>query len=248
VSRSEHVADVVRAAILSGALVSGDQLKQDELRAELGVSPTPIREGLRQLESEGLVTHYPNRGVFVSSVSPKELFGVLLPVRLTLERYAVMQALPDLGDEMFQQLEQLVEDMQQSAARDDRGTVYEADMAFHELIVVRSGAPHTIQLWRAVQPRIRVVLYQLGPRHRSLAEIPAEHLELLEALRRGDADEIGLALESHIVGDPRRLIDGSGNDEIGAVKPPRGRRRPKVDQQTYLASQPPSTGRIVPQT
>jgi DNA-binding GntR family transcriptional regulator len=206
VSRSDQVAEVVRAAILSGDLVPGDQLKQDELRSQLGVSPTPVREGLLQLESEGLVTHYPNRGVFVASVSPEELFGVLLPVRLILERYAILQALPEYGDELFGQLAQLVRLMEQGAATNDNAAVYEADMAFHELLVVSSGAPHTIQLWRAVQPRVRVVLYQLGPRHRSLAEIPAEHLELLESLKRGDADEIGRVLEGHIVGDSERLL------------------------------------------
>jgi DNA-binding GntR family transcriptional regulator len=206
VSRRGQVAEIVRSAILSGKLVPGDQLKQDDLRAELGVSPTPIREALRELESEGLVTLYPNRGVFVASVSPEELFGVLLPVRLVLERYAVSQLLPKLSDELLAALQQQVSAMEQGAASDDRGSVYEADMAFHELLVASSGAPHTIQLWRAVQPRVRVVMYQLGPRHSSLSEIPAEHVELLNALGRGDPREIDNVLERHIVGDSERLL------------------------------------------
>ena len=206
VSRSGQVADIVRSAILCGSLVPGDQLKQDDLRSEFGVSPSPVREALRQLESEGLVTHYPNRGVFVASVSPDELFAVLLPVRLILERYAVAQALPELDDELLEALEQQVRVMERATAMNDRASIYEADMVFHELMVVASGAPQTIQLWRAVQPRVRVVLYQLGPRHRSLAEIPAEHRGLLEALRRGDAAEINSILEEHIVGDSERLL------------------------------------------
>jgi DNA-binding GntR family transcriptional regulator len=206
ISRRGQVADVVRSAILSGALVPAEQLKQDELRAELGVSPTPIREALRQLESEGLVTHYPNRGVFVASVSLEELFGVLLPVRLVLERYALSQALPELGEELLEALEQQVRVMEQGAADDDSAAVYEADMAFHEFLVASSGAPHTIQLWRAVQPRVRVVMYQLGPRHVSLEEIPAEHREFLDAIKRADPSEIEKVLERHIVGDSERLL------------------------------------------
>lgn len=206
VSRRSQVAEIVRSAILSGALVPGDQLKQDDLRAELGVSPTPIREALRQLESEGLVTLYPNRGVFVASVSAEELFGVLLPVRLVLERYAVSQVLPEFSNELFAGLERQVRAMEQAAAADDRASVYEADMAFHELLVASSGAPHTIQLWRAVQPRVRVVMYQLGPRHSSLDEIPAEHVEFLEVLGRGDPSEVDSFLERHIVGDSERLL------------------------------------------
>jgi GntR family transcriptional regulator of gluconate operon len=206
VSRSGQVADIVRSAILSRAFVPGDQLKQDDLGAELGVSPTSIREALRRLESEGLVTHYPNRGVFVASVSPEELFGVLLPVRLVLERYAVSEVLPDLSDELLVALEQQVRAMEQGAATGDQAAIFEADMAFHELLVASSGAPHTVQLWRAVQPRIRVVMYQLGPRHSSLAEIPAQHLEILGALKRGDPSELDILFQSHIVGDSERLL------------------------------------------
>lgn len=214
VSRSAQVADIVRSAILSGELVPGEQLKQDDLRAELGVSPTPIREALRRLESEGLVTHYPNRGVFVASVSPDELFEVLLPVRLTLERYAVLRSLADRSNELFTALEKQVRLMERAAAANDRSAAYEADMAFHEILVEYSGAPHTTQLWRAVQPRVRVVLYQLGPRH-PLADIPGEHAELLEALRDGDADEIGAVLERHIVGDAQRLFSVSAGTAQG---------------------------------
>ncbi len=205
-SRSDQVAEVVRAAILSGELVPGFQLKQDELRAEFGVSPTPIREALRQLESEGLVTHYPNRGAFVASVSGDELLGVLLPVRLILERYAVTKALSEGGADLLEELGHVVTVMQEAAANGERGAVYEADVAFHELLVVSSGAPHTLQLWRAVQPRIRVLMYQLGPRHRTLDEIPAEHLELLEALKRNDPDQLDRVFESHIVWDSARWL------------------------------------------
>ena len=184
----------------------GDQLKQDDLRAELGVSPTPIREALRQLESEGLVTHYPNRGAFVASVSPQELFGVLLPVRLTLERYAVSQVLPEQRAELLRRLEHQVRAMEAGAAAGNKGSIYEADVSFHELLVVASGAPHTIQLWRAVQPRVRVVLYQLGSGHSSLSEIPAEHRELLEALKQGDEAHLDELLERHIIRDSEDML------------------------------------------
>lgn len=209
VSRSGQVADIVRSAILSGELVPGEQLKQDDLRAELGVSPTPIREALRRLESEGLVTHYPNRGVFVASVSSEELFAVLLPVRLTLERYAISRSLAGRTAELFDALEEQVRLMKQGAAANDRASVVEADMAFHELLVEYSGAPHTTQLWRAVQPRVRVVMYQLGPRH-ALSDIPAEHVELLAALKKGDLAEIDAVLERHIIGDAQRLSAWAG--------------------------------------
>ena len=213
VSRSDQVADSVRAAILSGQLAPGDQLKQDELRSQLGVSPSPIREALRQLESEGLVAHYPNRGVFVASVSPEELVGVLLPVRLALERYAVMQILPALPGKLVAELRGLVEAMERGAAAGDQAMVYEADVEFHERLVVSSGAYHTIQLWRAVQPRVRVMMYQLGPRHHSIAEITAEHDVLLKALIEGDPVQVGRMLEEHIIGDSERMLaQGLGRD------------------------------------
>jgi DNA-binding GntR family transcriptional regulator len=206
VSRRQQVADQIREAIVVGVLPPGEQLKQDQLCEELGVSPAPVREAMRQLESEGLVVHYPNRGVFVTDASADELLGLLMPIRLVLERYALTQSGSALTDDVLAELERLVEVMEQGARHGDLRAINEADLRFHELTVAASGSVHAVQLWHSVFPRIRMQIYRAAPRHRALDEIPAEHRELLDALRTRDSDQITAALEEHIVGSCRALL------------------------------------------
>jgi DNA-binding GntR family transcriptional regulator len=206
VSRRQQVVDAVRDAIVSGQIVPGEQLKQDQLATELGVSPAPIREALRQLESEGLVTHHPNRGVFVTEVSTEELFAVLLPVRLAVEVYAFTQSAARLGEADIAELQRLIAVMEQGAKDVDYVAINEADLRFHELVVLASEAPHTIQLWQSVHSRIRAQMYRMAPHHAGLAEIADEHRELLAVLRAGDATAIRHTLHEHIVLAPEKLL------------------------------------------
>jgi DNA-binding GntR family transcriptional regulator len=199
VSRRQQVVDAVRDAIVSGQIVPGEQLKQDQLATELGVSPAPIREALRQLESEGLVTHHPNRGVFVTEVSAEELSAVLLPVRLAVEVYAFTQSASRLDETDIAELERLIEVMEQGAKDADIVAINEADLRFHELVVLASEAPHTIQLWQSVHSRIRAQLYRMAPRHAGLREIAHGHRDLLTVLRAGDPAAIRDTLHKHIV-------------------------------------------------
>jgi DNA-binding GntR family transcriptional regulator len=205
VSRRQQVVDAVREAIVSGQIMPGEQLKQDQLATELGVSPAPIREALRQLESEGLVTHHPNRGVFVTEVSAEELFAVLLPVRLSVEVYAFTQSASRLAAADIVELQRLIEVMDQGAKDVDFLAINEADLRFHELVVLASAAPHTIQLWQSVHSRIRAQLYRMAPQHAALGEIAAGHRELLAVLRAGDPAAIRDTLRGHIVGSAEAL-------------------------------------------
>lgn len=206
VSRRQQVADLLRDTIVSGELPPGERLKQDVLCAQLGVSPGPLREAMRQLENEGLVTHIPNRGVVVAGLSLDELREVLLPSRLLLEKYAFGKALAVLGDEHYARLEEFVDDMAAGARRGDAAEINEADMRFHELVVVASGQQHTIQLWRSLAPRIRAQFYRLTPLHRELAEVVAEHRQLLDVLRTKDVESVHVLLDDHITGASERLL------------------------------------------
>lgn len=206
VSRRGQIVSALREAIVRGDIPPGTQLKQDELSVHFRSSPAPVREALRQLESEGLVEHYPNRGVFVSEVSEEELFAVLLPVRLLVEEYAMRRTSEHLSPELLAQLEEQVVQMERGAIRRDLPAINEADVRFHELTVAASGSYHTIQLWRSVLPRIRVQFYRLAPRHRNLKDIAAEHRALLECLTSGDQRAIEAALREHIVGTSSSLL------------------------------------------
>ncbi|WP_226658114.1 GntR family transcriptional regulator [Leifsonia sp. LS1] len=209
VSSSKLILQALRESIVSGRIPEGEQLKQEELSRYFDVSPAPVREALRQLESEGLVEHRPNRGVFVTDLTGEEALGVLLPIRLLLEKYALLRVSIPLDAGLREALLREIQQMQAGADRADIAMINEADARFHEITVNASGAPHTIQLWHSVLPRIRRQLYNLTPLHADLHAVPLEHEALLASIEAGDADQLAAVLEEHIIGAATALINGA---------------------------------------
>jgi DNA-binding GntR family transcriptional regulator len=209
-SRRQQVLELLRDEIITGDLQPGQQLKQDMLCSEFGLSPAPVREALRQLESEGLVVHRPNRGVFVAEITPDDLLGLLLPVRLAIESHAVPRAAARLGPAELGDLEAIIARMRAAAADGNLALVNELDLGFHELTVQMSGSAQALQLWRSIQPRIRAQIYRLAPRHAHLDEIALEHSRLLDAMRSGGGSTLRDLLDEHVIGLNRQLLGMGG--------------------------------------
>jgi DNA-binding GntR family transcriptional regulator len=204
--RREHVVDYLREAITVGRLADGDRLIEERIATELHTSRGPVREALRQLEHEGLVVSYPYRGAVVLGVSEEEIQQVLIPIRLTLERFSFRKALAQMRDADFAELAKEVWLMGEGGRAGDLLRCVEADIRFHELVLSRSGQPHTTQVWRSIAPRIRAYFFRFG-RESDLARIAVEHGELLAAFQSGDHDLLMAAVERHITvrtpGPPR---------------------------------------------
>ena len=115
--RGQQVVEILRSAIIMGSYEPGERLIEATLSTELGTSRGPVREALRQLEHEGLVVSYPYRGAVVLGVSEEEIQQVLIPIRLTLERFSFTKALEQMGDADFAELAKEVWTMSE-AARD----------------------------------------------------------------------------------------------------------------------------------
>lgn len=207
-SRVQQIADLLREEIVSGAVQSGDQLKQEQLCEDFGVSPGPVREALRTLENEGLVEHFPNRGVFVADISAADLIGVLLPVRSAIESFALETAVAEGADDLLADLLAVVDEMRVAAKASDLTAVNEIDVRFHETIIRHSESRHALQLWRSVQPRIRAQIYALASRHPDPArDIVAEHEEILESIASGDKERMKRTIVTHVETTPLRLLD-----------------------------------------
>lgn len=200
-SLRQHVIQTLREAIITGQFQPGDRLVEEELCQQLGVSRGPVREALRQLEQEGLVVSFPYRATEVIGVTEEEIREVLMPLRLTLERFAFRHALPRCTAADFATLEEFVATMRTAAAAGDLARIVEADMHFHELVLERAQQPHCLQIWRTISPRVRAYFYRCGPRHNRLDAIADEHAELLTAMRSGDIEHVLRTLEPHILVD-----------------------------------------------
>jgi DNA-binding GntR family transcriptional regulator len=196
-SRGQQVVEILRSAIIMGAYEPGERLIEATLSAELGTSRGPVREALRQLENEGLVELYPYRGAVVLGVSDEEVQEVLIPVRLTLERYSFAKALDRMTDDDVAELGKQVWLMEQAAAAGDLARLVEADLRFHEIVIAASGQTHTVQIWRTIWPRIRAYFLRYG-KGKDLATMVDEHRELLAALQARDRELVLSRLEQHI--------------------------------------------------
>lgn len=195
--RRQRVVEALRAAILSGRFEPGDRLIEERISQELDTSRGPVREALRQLEHEGLVQSFPYRGAVVLGVSEEEVHEVLIPIRLTLERFSFAKALERMTDADFADLGKLVWVMEQAASAGDLHKVVEADLSFHEVVIGHAGQPHAVQIWRSIAPRVRAYFLRHG-KFRDLEVIVDEHRELLATLQTRDLDAVFPLLEEHI--------------------------------------------------
>ena len=196
-SRREHVLEFLRNAIVVGRLADGERLIEDRIARELNTSRGPVREALRQLEHEGLVVSYPYRGAVVLGVSDEEVHEVLIPIRLTLERFSFTKAQLLMTDADFGELAKEVWLMGDGARARDLLRCVEADIRFHEFVLSRSGLPHTTQVWRSIAPRIRAYFFRFGLEV-DMSRLAVEHGELLAALQSADRDVLMDAVERHI--------------------------------------------------
>ena len=195
--RREQVVEALREAIVAGKLEDGERLIEDRIARELKTSRGPVREALRQLEHEGFVVSYPYRGAVVLGVSDEEVREVLVPVRLVLEKASFPKAAERMSDDDFAEVAKEVWQMTEAARTNDLARSVEADIRFHELVLDRSGQPHTAQVWRSVAPRIRAYFFRYG-READLARIATEHGELLQTLQTRDRAAVRSVLERHI--------------------------------------------------
>ena len=192
---AEHALEELRESIILGELGPGTPLRLDELARSLGMSISPIREAVRQLEALGLAVHVPHQGAKVVALDVEELRD-LFTVRLLLESEAVRRAAL-----AFTQEDATAAGEQLAAARagDDVRTALRAHTEFHFAIYAASGSPWLVRLIRPAwdsSERFRPVLFSadgdLQKRHRAFDEA------LLRACAGHDPDAAAAALHGHL--------------------------------------------------
>lgn len=194
---------MLREAILRGILTAGQQLRQDEIARELGVSHIPVREALRQLEAEGLVRLRPYRGFEVSELSPEEV-EELYEIRIPLECQALRLALPHLTEEDVRRAEQVLDAID---AEDDPSVWSELNTEFHAVLYAPSRRQRLLNLIRTLRTNVdRYLRLYISVMHRKQFS-QREHRRILDAVRKRDETEALRALEEHLDIACRMLVD-----------------------------------------
>lgn len=191
---AEQAADVIRERILTGHLAAGTPIRQEHLAAELGISRIPLREALKQLEAEGLVTIAPHKGATVAPLSSAEI-EELFELRLRLEIWIFGLALPRMTAADFAALDQLIAEQQQP---DNLARWGDLNWQFHEVLYRPANRPVTLKMLKRIHDNIdrylRFEIASTNGRDRALRE----HQTLLAYCRAGDAAKAAQLLEAHI--------------------------------------------------
>jgi DNA-binding GntR family transcriptional regulator len=201
----ELVRDRLREAIYSGKLQPGEQLRQEELAERYGISRIPVREALRQLEAEGLVTRKPNRGAVVAALSIQEVIE-MLDIRIGLECRALILAVPSMIDSDFEAATKLLKSYDKEPRPQKWG---EMNWRFHETLYAPCNRPKLLEMIEANYGHVnRFTRTQVSIA--SGKEKPQkEHYEILEACMAGDAQRAAALLEAHITQTQKALMAAS---------------------------------------
>lgn len=209
VVRSDLVDDVglrLRAAIFGGDIAPGQRLVEDDLAARLGVSRAPIRDALKQLEQDGLVTPAGKRGKIVTVLSLEDVWEVY-SLRATLEAMAVRLAI-ERGAGWLTELAEIVRAMNAAVPAGDRREFSALDVEFHRTIGLASGHIRLVRSWEAIATQIRLLSQRvIDTQYPDLADVAERHAKLLRVLRRADPDAAERAIREHIDSVADRVLD-----------------------------------------
>jgi DNA-binding GntR family transcriptional regulator len=194
---AEAAAEELRMRILSGALQAGAQLRQEVLAAELGVSRIPLREALRLLEGEGLVTIVPHRGAVVSVLSPDEI-GELFDLRVLVEPDLIRRAVPHMTPDDLREAEATLAGYKAALEHRDVGAWGRLNTRFHLALYRPARRPRSFALAQTLLDQAdRYTRMQLLLTEGQL-RAQQEHEALLAACRAGEIDQAGWLMEQHI--------------------------------------------------
>ncbi|MCM8746295.1 GntR family transcriptional regulator [Thermomicrobium sp. CFH 73360] len=199
----EEIKEYLIDAILRRRLAPGDRIVETRIAQELGVSQTPVREALRDLELLGFVTSEPFRGTRVRAFTHEELVQIY-PIRAAIEGVAARAAATRITTEQLLALEEQLDRMREATEFGDEATAIEADIAFHRIIVEASGNHLLQQFWTSLSLATTTFL-TFSLHRRAIEGLAARHEPILEALRTRNPDLAEAVMRRHIE-EPGRWV------------------------------------------
>lgn len=199
------VFNTLRQAILTGDLKPGERLMEIHLADKLGVSRTPIREAIRKLELEGLVTMIPRRGAEVAQITEKSMMDVL-EVRRAMDALCVELACERITEEELEALREACEAFGEAVKSKDIKVIAKADVALHDIIVQATGNRRLVQLINNLSEqmyRYRFEYLKDCSRHENLIE---EHRVIYESIVKRDKEAASNAAKLHIDNQEQAII------------------------------------------
>ena len=219
---ADYVADALREAIHRGELADGAVLNQAAVASHFGVSRVPVREAMRQLQAEGLITMRAHRLAVVRSLSLERIFEIY-DLRALLEGYVIERAVPHIDAASLKKLTALEKEMRGVT---DHARWLELNARFHQMLYEPSEAETTLELIEQLRARAEryVRLWSKGAGIHRPKEAGREHAEILKLVEKGDGRGARKAIEEHVRHTRDRVVE-QGRVEAarnGASEPEEG--------------------------
>ena len=193
----EIVYEELKMQILTGKITPGTRMMEVELAESMGVSRTPIREAIKKLEQEGLVTIEPRKGAYASQISVKDMVDIL-EVRQDMEGLAAQMAAYRMTPSQMEELEVIAIAYNKAVEEGNMADMIRYDTQFHNLIVESCNNAILTMMINQLQElllRFRYVYYDNIQR---AEKMPSEHFMIMEDIKGGRSDAARAAAEMHI--------------------------------------------------
>jgi DNA-binding GntR family transcriptional regulator len=195
-STAEQVAEALREMILRGEVEQGQPLREVSLAATIGVSRNTMREAIRVLAREGIVTHEMHRGAVVTRLTGGDIEDIFR-VRRVLE-LAALPATLDAEPEQLAGLADAVQALASAARLGDWAAIIDADQLFHERLVAGLGSRRLSRFFNAIQAEIRLCMSIVDRSESDPDALVAEHQELLRLILDREVDRCVDVMGGHL--------------------------------------------------
>lgn len=199
------VADYIKEQILTGRYKAGDHLVESDIAGTLGISRSPVREGIKELEREGIVTITPRKGTCITSFTLKDIKEVF-DIRILHENdiFRILIEEERMTEADYQQLERIVAGMVEVATSHLEESVKAVqinrmDMEFHKYIWSKSDSKRRMSILQGIYFQLRIAMLYDTDKTGNLMQTATEHLEIVKCLREGNLEGCKKALVDHII-------------------------------------------------
>ncbi|KLU61994.1 HTH-type transcriptional regulator McbR [Peptococcaceae bacterium CEB3] len=187
----------LRNAILQGKLLPGERLVERDIAERLGISRTPVRESIRKLELERLVTHIPRKGVVVTGFSKEDVMEITA-IRKVLEGLICSIAAGKIKARDLERLETTLKQLQDEHDKGNYKKVNQLHDRFHEIIYKAAESPRIYEYLNTIRDYIHRFAEIAYTKPGRTEEALVEHDNILRALRNHDSQEAEEAVKAHV--------------------------------------------------
>lgn len=206
----DHVIKYIYDGMRENRFRPGEKILESHLARELGISRAPIREALADLVRSGLLEYRPQIGNFVATLSTKEIIDSYI-ARGVLEGFAVSQGINSFSEADLLRLEKMARQMETFARKGKRKALIDIGQKFHEELFCHCTNNQVILFTEQLSLKLHLLFYKHWAKVYSPDEIRDRHLEIIKAIRTGDAAKVEVMIRKHYITTGHKIVTQEHN-------------------------------------